>query len=413
MTRLQEIEMRMTEIRELLLRGEGNLDEIETELGQLEEERSQIQQRQNMLDRLNGGNPMHGNFADHSGQSSNPQRENRMNAASEEYRDAWALAMMGAQMTDEQRNAYDAVNAEYRAFTHTTENTGVLIPETVVAGIWRRVADQHPLWAAVRKFAVRGTLTMKKFVGIKAGDAAWYDEATPTADEQNEFAEIRLDGCELSKAVTVSWKLKKMAISDFIPFIEQEIAERMGAALGQAVYTGKGKPGSEESFKPEPRGIKTALTAQAKTPQVVQYTSGALSDTILRQAIAKIHSSYLPNVKIYCNNTTAWTILAEIKDAQKRPIFLTDSASQGAVGRVFGKNVEVDEAIPDGEILIGSPSAGYWANINENMTMHTEEHVKARTTDYMGYAIVDGDVYDEMAFALIMPPVQEEEGEST
>ena len=35
--------------------------------------------------------------------------------------------------------------------------------------------------------------------------------------------------------------------------------------------------------------------------------------------------------------------------------------------------------------------------------MHTEEHVKARTTDYMGYAIVDGDVYDSKAFAMLKP----------
>jgi hypothetical protein len=37
------------------------------------------------------------------------------------------------------------------------------------------------------------------------------------------------------------------------------------------------------------------------------------------------------------------------------------------------------------------------------MTMHTEEHVKPREIDYMGYAIVDGDVYDSKAFALLKP----------
>ena len=401
MTRIQEIEQRMNEIRDMLMRGEGNLDEIETELNQLGEERSRIQQRQAMIERLNGGNPMSGNYTGDNTGAGNQQQ--RMTTASEEYRTAWAMDMMGLRMTDEQRSAYDAVNIEFREFTHTTENTAVLIPESVVTGIWKRVADAHPLWAAVRKFAVRGVLTMKKFVGIKAGDAAWYDEETPTADEENEFAEINLYGCELSKSVTVSWKLKKMAIPEFIAFIEQEIAERMGAALGQAVYTGKGKPGSDDDFKAEPRGIKTALMAQDATPQIVQYTKGSLTDTILRSAIAKIHSSLLNGVKIYCNNNTAWTVLAEIKDTQKRPIFLTDSAAQGAVGRALGKNVEVDEAMADGEILFANPYAGYWANINENMTMHTEDHVKARKTDYLGYAIVDGDVYDEMAFALVMP----------
>ena len=103
------------------------------------------------------------------------------------------------------------------------------------------------------------------------------------------------------------------------------------------------------------------------------------------------------------NNETAWTILAGIQDANKRPIFLNDVSIQGAVGRVFGMPVKIDASVGDGEILFGNPSAGYWANVNRAMTMHTEEHVKARETDYMGYAIVDGDVYDSKAFALLKP----------
>jgi len=35
------------------------------------------------------------------------------------------------------------------------------------------------------------------------------------------------------------------------------------------------------------------------------------------------------------------------------------------------------------------------------MSVATEEHVKARTTDYAAYTVVDGDVMDEKAFALI------------
>ena len=44
---------------------------------------------------------------------------------------------------------------------------------------------------------------------------------------------------------------------------------------------------------------------------------------------------------------------------------------------------------------------GYAVNINENMTMYNEDHIKSRTTDYMGYALVDGDVLTTKAFALL------------
>ena len=35
--------------------------------------------------------------------------------------------------------------------------------------------------------------------------------------------------------------------------------------------------------------------------------------------------------------------------------------------------------------------------------MHREDHVKQRKTDYTIYGIVDGDVFDAKAFALVLP----------
>lgn len=402
--RLREIFERLAQLRtQLRSDSEVNMDAIESEIGTLETERDQILRRMEIIERLEGATGDGVRRVERTAEGM--QQENRSAEFNEpaEYRDAWAARMLGMDMTAAQRSTFDTVNAEYRAFTHTTENTAVLIPETVVAGIWKRAEEAYPLWNDVRKFNVRGTLVMKRFDGIKAGDAAWYEEPDTVEDEENAFSEISLTGCELAKNVTVSWKLRAMAISEFIPFIEREIGERMGVALGTATYKGKGKPGNEGSFKPEPRGIKTYLEGEEGTPQIVEYTSGALTDTNLRTAISKLHSSNIPGTAIYVNNNTAWTILAEIKDANKRPIFIPDQVSQGAVGRIFGMQIKIDASIGDGEILFGNANRGYWANINRGMTMHTEEHVKARTTDYMGYAIVDGDVYDSKAFALLKP----------
>ena len=402
--RLREIFERLAQLRtQLRSEGEVDMDAIENEIGTLEAEREQSMRRMEIIERLE--NAAGEGVVRVDGSRENAQQANRSAEFSEpaEYRDAWAARMLGMDMTEAQRSTFDTVNAEYRAFTHTTENTAVLIPETVVAGIWKRAEEAYPLWNDVRKFNVRGTLTMKRFDGIKAGDAAWYEEPDVVEDEENAFSEISLTGCELAKSVTVSWKLRAMAISEFIPFIEREIGERMGVALGTAAFKGKGKPGNEDSFKPEPRGIKTYLEGEEGTPQIVEYTAGALTDTDLRAAISKLHSSNIPGTAIYVNNNTAWTILAEIKDANKRPIFIPDQGAQGAVGRIFGMQIKIDASIGDGEILFGNANRGYWANINRGMTMHTEEHVKARTTDYMGYAIVDGDVYDPMAFALLKP----------
>lgn len=403
--RTQEIDARLAELRQQL-RGEGeiDMDAVENEVKELQEERAKLMRRSEIAARITSADDIN-MIGLRSIERSEPQTKKQPEVRSEgfaepaEYREAWAAKMLGAKMSDAQMRVFEETNAEYRAFTHNTENTAVLIPETVVAGIWKRAEESYPLWNDVRKFNVPGTLTMKRYDGLTEGDAAWYDEDTAVTDEKNTFSEINLTGCELAKSVTVSWKLRAMAISEFIPFIEREIGERIGMALGNAVYSGKGQPTASE-HKPEPRGVKTYLEKETSTPQITTYT-GKLTEELLRTAVAKLHSSHIKSACVYVNNKTAWTVLAGIQDANKRPIFLNDVSVQGAVGRIFGMPVKIDAAIGDGEVLFGNASAGYWANVTRSMTMHTEEHVKQRTTDYMGYAIVDGDVYDSMAFSLL------------
>lgn len=320
----------------------------------------------------------------------------------EAYTTAWAKNMMGKRLNDNEQAIFDKVNTEFsNAYTHDTGNTGILIPETVAQGIFKRAEEMYPLYADARKFAVRGKLSLKKHESIDAGDAKWYDEATPTEDEQNTFGELVLDGRELSKAVTVSWKLKAMAMEEFIPFIINELGERVGVALGTAAAQG----GGSVAVPPEPEGVVTALLAETGTPQVVTYDPGAtepdpLTYEKITKAISLIHSSYLNGAAIYANNSTIWNQLANLVDGNGRPYFIPDVTS-GGVGRMFGRVVKADAGVPDNDIIIGNPGRGLVFNTNEPMSVVTEDHAKQRVTDYVAYAIVDGGVLDTKAFALI------------
>lgn len=312
----------------------------------------------------------------------------------EVYLHAWAADMQGRSMTAQEKSVFDKVNAEFNnAYTHDTTNTAVLIPETVAAGIWKRAEEMYPLYADARKYNVTGKLVIKKHNGIAAGDAAWYEEDTPTADEQNAFGELVLDGRELSKAVTVTWKLRAMAMDEFIPFIINELGERMGVALGNAAAKGSGASGQE------PEGVETALLAESSTPQIVTYT-GTLTYAEVTGAVAKLHSSYLNGAAIYANNATIWGKLANIMDGNNRPMFIPD-VTGGGVGRIFGMVVKPDAGVSAGNIIIGNAAQGLVFNVNEPLSITTEEHAKARTTDYVAYAVVDGGVVDTKAFALI------------
>ncbi len=322
------------------------------------------------------------------------------------YETAWAKVMQGKKLETNEQVIFDKVNAEFsNAYTHDTGNAAVLIPKNVVAGIWSRATEMYPLLADVKKYNVKGTLTINKHTAIAAGDAAWYDESTSTADEKNTFGQLTLTGCELAKAITVTWKLRSMATEEFIPYITNELGERVGVALGTAIAQGKGKPGENEQFKAEPLGIETALLAENNTPQVVTYNPAAnpadpLAYADFTAAIGKIHSSYLAGTAIYANNGTIWGQLANLTDSTGRPLFIPDLTS-GGVGRMWGFAVKADAGVSDDTVIIGNPNKGYVLNTNEPMSVATEEHVKARTVDYAAYTIVDGGLLDNKAFALI------------
>ncbi len=375
------------------------------EVTALDEKWDAIAQAQANFNALN--NDPKGMVPDHmedsmSGNDEESDPENALTRAwsSDEYKTAWAKTLMSRQLTTDEQKTYSMVN---EAFTHTTENTSIVIPKTVAKGIWEMAAEMFPYFADVTKTYVNGVLSMIQ--ENTSSDASWYEEDQETDDGKETFKEFQLSGCELSRSITVSWKLKEMSIEDFIPYIQRKMARKMGAAAGYGATHGKG---AVNKSKPEPVGTVTALLQQINTPQVVKYKSGA-SPTYqnILAARALINSGYSGGLKIYANSKTVWMKLASIVDANKRPIFLTDPTGNGPI-RILGMIVKEDDSMKDGEILISNPSDGYHMNINKEMTMNTEDHAKKRKTDYCGYAIMDGNIVTDKAHALLI-----EEGTET
>ncbi len=312
------------------------------------------------------------------------------------YEDVFAKVALQRDLNEDEVNLFNKMNPE-NVYTHNTTNTEILIPETVIGGIIDTMKELHPILADVVATRIKGTVKYVKRTGIPAGDADYYDEATPTADEENKFGELTLNGKELSKAVTVTWKLQAMAVADFIPFITRELGERMGVAKAKAFVKGKG----DAKY---PQGVVTAIEAEASTPQKVSYKADGLTYKDITAAMAKIKSGYVSGAKIYANNATVWGTLANLMDGQGRPLFIPD-VTTGGVGRIFGIPVMEEDAMGDGEILIGNMAAGYKENISEDMKLVTENHAKARTTDFVGYEVHDGGVIDEKAFAYLVKGV--------
>ena len=332
----------------------------------------------------------------------NPQP--RMDVSSDIYKTAVAKSLIGAKLDEDEANAIDVVNAPFRAAANptTAAEHQVIIPTTMQQSIWTEMAEQHPIIGDVNFTDVRGMVEIpKENAGI--GDAEWVNEATEATDGVPTFTNITLAGHELVKSVRVSWKMRNMAIDAFMSYVTSQIAEKMGNAIANAIVNGKGVP-SDSSFVAQPYGIITRLNAEASTPQLVTYTPTAgVTYKNITQAMAVIKSGYGQGTRIYAKAADIWNLLANITSDKKEPMFVPDPVNTRIVGRLFGREVVEEDAIPAGSFLFGNVSAGYVMNRNQPVSIYNEDHVKARATDYMGYAIIDGDVLTTKAFALLSP----------
>lgn len=319
-------------------------------------------------------------------------------AAEEEklYVNAFAHFMMGAKLSADEEKVFAAKNA-----TTTAKENTVVIPTTVRDGIWHEMEELHPIIADTNYTKIHGDVDILVETSV-GDDAAWYDETDEVTGEKANFTKATLHGCELAKAIPVSWKMKKMSVDEFISYIQGRIADKMGNALAAGLITGAGVDSDTENPDPsEPVGVITQLEAETGTPQVLTYAAAAgIVYGTLTSMRAKVKSGYAKGAKFYAKSDTIWNGLANILDEMGRPIFIPD-ATQGGVGRIFGILVEEEDAVPANGVLLGNMAKGYAMNVNEDISMYTEDHIKARITDYMGYALIDGRPLTTKAFAYL------------
>ena len=305
------------------------------------------------------------------------------------YRRAFGGFIKGDQISDKEREIFNKINPGIYNTAQMTATHQVVIPNTLVQEIWQEAAELHPVLSMVPMTTIKGKVTYPKENG-DGSDAAWYDEATEVADGDVAETSIELDAYELAKCIPVSWLLKNMAIDAFLVYVRQNLAQKMGDALATALFSGKGKAGESASFKSQPLGIVTAIEAEASTPQLLTWgATDAVTYAKLTKFMSMMKSGYVAGASIFAKNDFIWNTLANILDGNNRPYFVPD-VTAGGVGRILGKVVYEEDGVPADGMVMANFTRGYKLNSQENVTMYSEDHMKARITDYMAYAQIDG-----------------------
>lgn len=299
--------------------------------------------------------------------------ERKFTIADKEYRSAWAKKLMGLsedKFTEEEKRALgDAVTTTATTFVASTgetqgiNNGGLFIPTTVREELLEIITKQSPIFRDVRKLQVAGNIDLPYL--FASDDAEWYTELTDTKNEGQEYRNLQLTGWELAKDIVITWKLEEMSVESFIAFIIEELANKMGKALVNAIIYGDGEN--------KPTGITKGLApvTEGETPiDNIIATFKSLSDD--DRIGAKAYISTNVNIEI-----------VGYKDKNGNYPFLQGISSTSLV------SIEQDPYLKENDIVVGN-CKNYILNENTPVRVDKEKTIKGRKVIYGGYAIYDG-----------------------
>ena len=360
---LNDIEIRMGEIRQLIDTDGADLDALNTEVDSLNERKKHLEQAEELRKAVSGG-------AGSVVRTFKPE-EKRYDASSPEYRMAFLKTLRGEELTKEEREAAAT------AYTHNTTNTAAVLPTNMINRIWSLIEEEHPILGDVTTYRTGTTIEIVKHTAIAAGDAAVTTEGSaPTNDENNTFAKVTLSGKDFAKDIEVTYALRAGALDAFESYLINEIADRLGAAIAADIVS---QIGTDMTA-----GNKVTSTAAKKT----SYTELAGVFALLKRA---------KNLKIYATRKTIYTYLVGLVDSTGRPVFQVN-AQEGAEGVLIGAQVKIEDAVADNKFLIGDPTK-YVNNMIQDIMVEQDKDIKKHVYIYSGYARCQGALVDPDTFA--------------
>lgn len=372
-TRLNEIDVRIAEIRTAIDDPAADLDALETELRSLLDERTNIEagtrRREELRSAAISSTQVLRRF------DSNPDPAPAYNAASPEYRTAW---LKNIARDPEGNMLYGAMTKEERAaFTFTTENTGTVVPTDILNRIVELVESESPILAAATTTSFTRGFGVPRHKSIDAGDAAIAaeGEANPD-DEQDTFDLLPLDGVEIKKHVVLSRKMEIQSLSAFEDWLVTHLAARIRVAKEKHILSRL----DDSDF-----GI-------ADTNKI----SGSLSDAEIRKIFGLLKGSGAKVV--YASQAMIWNTLAGLESDAGDKLFVENSMGDPIVaGRIYGAAIVQNDNLADNVLYAGYPKA-ILSNNFEDVTVVSSLEPKTLRRIYTAYSLYDAGLENPKSF---------------
>ncbi|MDY6418878.1 MAG: phage major capsid protein [Bacteroidales bacterium] len=369
----EQLEARAKEILQEMTKDGANLEELRKEAQAIAEERSA---RAANAARTEIRNSIAAGAGRVVGRPQTAEREERSyDADSPEYRSAWlknlcvrdGVHLLG-EMTEEER----------AAFTHTTANSGSVVPTPILNQIIDLVESEAPMYDDAEKSGMTQGFGIPRRTGITAGDAAGKAEGADVAnDEQNAFDLVPLDGIEIAKYVVISRKMKFKSIDAFEAWLVKELGERIATAKEAVILArldGTAPAGGS--------AVAAAAIAAANVNAAVPKT-----DAGIRAELAKLKGK--GQKIIYANASTIYNTIAGIQDTNKHPLFMASAMDDPTVaGVIYGAKVKEDVNLADGVFYI-VVKGQLLANDYDDLTIFSSTLPKSAAECKTAYSLFD------------------------
>lgn len=301
--------------------------------------------------------------------------EERLDASSKEYRNAWVKRI--ARDADNRPIFGEMTDTEKRAFTFTTENTGVVVPTEIINRIVDLTDNDSPLYDDAMKSNFKNGFIIPRLTEITAGDAKVVNEGEANDDEQDEFDSLEITSVEIKKHIVLTRKMEFQSIDAFLDWLVNHLASRIRVAKENYILTQLGQTST---------GIATTNTLQAS----------ALTDAEIRKAMSMLRGS--GERVLYANQGFIWNTLAGLEDSSGNKLFIPSPRVDPVIeGSVYGTIVKRDSNIPDNTMYIGYPKK---LDFNEFIPFDITPQIESKTLNriFVGYSLCGAGLEDPLAF---------------
>lgn len=310
---------------------------------------------------------------ENNGQTIDPENA----SASPEYRSAFYKTLLGRELTQAEKRAFNAV-VEKRDSFNNAGNSSAILPQQTLNEIIEQARTEGGLLAECRAFNMPVKIAIP--IGTPATKASWHTEGEEAETQSADTVKVDFDGHEIIKIFSISKKVEKMSVDAFEAYLVKELESCVMECINSAIIDGTGSG--------QGTGLETGITWTDK--KNLKKLTTAPSYTDFCNFVAMQKRGYSKGAKFAMNNATLYSRLYGIVDDNGRPIIIADPKAEN-VGKMLGFEIIIDDNIQDDVIYFGNFSKYYGYNIADGITLEksTESSFKKNLIDFKASAVAD------------------------